>query len=216
MHVIRSGRGRPGRTQRAQPSAAPGQRLAGHTGDDVLPRVPQHLEDIGMGRARVVVEEFDPPIALPTDFPAACRMIRCSTCRPSTASMAPTRQWRPCASRSLPLHHCCSVESNRSTAPSLASGWISALSIPSKGISSLPPLRVAPDASTGRPILRRHYKPAGRRCIPICGNFGPKERFAQLGTSRQVPATAESGCLQFYEKEKRIRSTFIIIIAHKP
>src|SRR6202030_2251213 len=43
-------------------------KAADHPVDHASPRAAQHLEHIGMRRARVVVKEFDPPIALAADF----------------------------------------------------------------------------------------------------------------------------------------------------
>jgi len=39
-----------------------------HLGDHVLQRWPQCAQNIGVGRTRVVIEAFDPPIVLSTDF----------------------------------------------------------------------------------------------------------------------------------------------------
>src|SRR5271169_1712875 len=41
---------------------------ADHPGDHVFPRAPEDLQHIAMRRARIIVKEFDPPIALAADF----------------------------------------------------------------------------------------------------------------------------------------------------
>src|SRR4029077_8180095 len=46
--------------------------MTDHAGNDVFARVPQHFKDVGVRRPRVVVEEFDPPIALAADL--SCRL----------------------------------------------------------------------------------------------------------------------------------------------
>src|ERR1700730_10670617 len=73
---------------------------------------------------------------LPPTSLIARRIIGSSNRRASTACIAPARQNRPSLSRSLPLHHCCSFISKRSTAPSLASGLFphASNSVPSRGI----------------------------------------------------------------------------------
>ena len=52
----------------SQPFAVPRLRLTNHSRDDVFARTTEHSKDIGMRRARVVVEEFDPPVTLSADF----------------------------------------------------------------------------------------------------------------------------------------------------
>jgi hypothetical protein len=94
-----------------------------HLRDDFLSRQPQYPQNKSMSSSQVIIKGLDPPIALPADLSGCRRMMGASICLASTACMAPTRQWRPSLSRILPLHHCCSVASKRSTAPSFASGW---------------------------------------------------------------------------------------------
>jgi hypothetical protein len=88
------------------------------------------------------------------------RKMSCgSSCCASAASIAPTRQRRPSTSRNLPLHHCCSVASRRSTFPSFSSRGFLTNSRQSSGISALRDLvfleRVRPQSPSAVVRLRR-------------------------------------------------------------
>jgi hypothetical protein len=128
----------------------------------------------------------------------ARRIMGSSNCRASAACIAPARQYRPSLSRSLPLHHCCSFISKRSTSPSLASGVFSRApnSVPSRGISFLRvsrlarlPLRHAPDG----PISPAPSSGSATRQPPVfCRVPNPSRKFLaqKQNTSKELTRLA--------------------------
>jgi hypothetical protein len=52
-----------------RPSAMPWLRVVNHPGDDILPRPVQHLQNVRMGRVRIIVKEFDPPVTFAAHLP---------------------------------------------------------------------------------------------------------------------------------------------------
>src|SRR5262245_35789649 len=58
-------------TQRPRPFPMPWLRVANHAGDYVFPSAVKHLQHVRVGRVRIIVEELDPPVALPTHLPGS-------------------------------------------------------------------------------------------------------------------------------------------------